>query len=274
MSECNYSLSEENRKEFAGIYVLEYMINRPAAFDVFLQDNDQDLEPVLLWLMVKEYVEIKDEVKYVPTDKGRQCIVKFLERYSEFLTMFDVFSAVDLSTGEFAFASYFEIDDRDGWRDYLDDERWEDLRIAVADFKGLAPVEIVFMSFINESRFGRDANGWQFDLLLGSVWEEILEICNTALHVEELGYEDGDDLVKGQDVLADVIVQGTELMIGLLEKEDAIAAVIPHDTDPDDDMDDSSYVEGVEYDYHPPAYYQPYRDPFYVSPVWLAIWLL
>lgn len=269
MSERNYSLSEEDRKEFAGIYVLEYMINRPAAFDVYLQDNDQDLEPVLLWLMVKEYVEIKDEAKYVPTDKGRQCIVKFLERYSEFLTMFDVFSAVDLTVGEFAFERYFAMDDKDEWRDYVDDERWEDLRIAVADFKGLNPVEIVFMSFINEGRFGRDAHGWQFDLLLGSVWEEILEICNMALHAEDLGYEGDKGAVKGQDVLADVIVQGTELMIGLLEKEDAIAAEIPHDSDPDDGVDDSSYVEGVEHDDHPASYYQPYRDPFYVSPVWL-----
>ena len=43
MTDRGYSLTEENRKEFAGIFVLEYMVNRPKAFDVYLEDNDADL---------------------------------------------------------------------------------------------------------------------------------------------------------------------------------------------------------------------------------------
>lgn len=228
MGDNGYSLTEENRKEFAGIFVLEYMVNRPKAFDVYLQENDADLEPILMWLMVKEYVEIKDEDKYVPSALGRECVVKFLERYSEFLTMYDVYSAVDLGTGEFAFEKYFDFDEKEEWREYLDDDRWEDLRIAVTELKGLNPIEIVFMSFISEKRFGRDATGWQFDLLLGTVWDEILEICSTALHIVDLGYEDDNGPVNGEDVLEDVIVQGAELMVRLLEKEDSFAPPISH----------------------------------------------
>ncbi|MCP4579785.1 MAG: response regulator [Deltaproteobacteria bacterium] len=59
----------------------------------------------------------------------------------------------------------------------------------MAEFKKLDPVEIVFMSFLNEDRFGRDETGWQFDLLLGNIWDEILHICNTAIRLEDLGYE-------------------------------------------------------------------------------------
>ena len=273
MADHGYTLEEDKRKEFAGIYVLEYMVNRPKAFDVLLEENDVDLEPILMWLMVKDYVEIKDESRYVPSDLGRQCVVKFLERYSEFLTMYDVYSSVDLGTGEFAFEKYFDFDDDAEWREYLDDERWEDLRIAVADFKGLNPIEIVFMSFISEKRFGRDTNGWQFDLLLGKVWDEILEICNAALHAGDLEYEDDEGLIEGEEVLKDVIVQGAELMVQLLEKEDSFAPPISHD-DSDSGDGETSYVDRVEYVYHDAPYYEPYYDPFYVSPIWLGIWLL
>ncbi len=275
MGDYANSLTEEKRKEFAGIYVLEYMVNRPKAFDVYLEENDADLEPILLWLMVKEYVEIKDEDKYVPSDFGRECVVKFLERYSEFLTMYDVYSSVDMGTGEFAFEKYLDFDDKEEWREYLDDERWEDLRIAVAEFKGLNPIEIVFMSFINEKRFGRDTTGWQFDLLLGNVWDEILVICDTALHVGDLGYEDDDKPVSGEDVLKDVIVQGAELMVRLLKKEESFAPPISHgDSDSNGDIAEASYVERVKYDHRPASYYERYYDPFYVSPVWVALWIL
>ena len=275
MGDHGYSLTEENRKEFAGIFVLEYMVNRPKAFDVYLQENDVDLEPILMWLMVKEYVEIKDEDKYVPSALGRECVVKFLERYSEFLTMYDVYSAVDLGTGEFAFEKYFDFDDKEEWRKYLDDDRWEDLRIAVTELKGLNPIEIVFMSFINEKRFVRDATGWQFDLLLGTVWDEILEICNAALHANDLGYEDDDGPVNGEDVLKDVTVQGAELMVQLLEKEDSFAPPISHSDSASNGHDaEPSYVERVEYGRHPAPYYEPYRNAFYISPVLLALWLL
>jgi hypothetical protein len=273
MTDRGYSLTEENRKEFAGIFVLEYMVNRPKAFDVYLEDNDADLEPILLWLMVKEYVEIKEDDKYVPTDLGRKCVVNFIERYTEFLTMYDMYCAVDLGTGEFAFARYFEFDDADEWRDFIDNDRWEDLRIAVADFKGIDPIEIVFMSFINEKRFGRDKTGWQFDLLIGEVWDEILTICNTALHKEDLAYESDGEAVAGDTVMQDVIIQGAELMIQLLEKEDSIAQSISHD-DSDGGNGEPHYVERVEYVHHPAPYYEPYYDPFYISPVWVALWLL
>lgn len=266
----NYSLTEENRKEYAGIYVLEFMINEPKAFDVFLTKNDEDLEPILMWLLVKKYVEMKDDAKYVPSAKGRECLVRFLARYSEYLTMHDVFCAVDLTVGELAFAKYFDFEDKGEWRVYLGESRWEDLRIAVADFKGLDPIEIVFMNFIAEGRFGRDHTGWQFDLLLGSVWDDILNICNTALHSENLDYEDDKGEVSGKDVLKDVIVQGTNLMLQLLEQEQNMATPIDHHSNDSADDDEPEYVERVEYIHNPPTYYEPYRDPFYVSPIWRA----
>jgi hypothetical protein len=89
----------------------------------------------------------------------------------------------------------------------------------VAELKKINPVEIVFMSFLKEDRFGRDETGWQFDLLLGSIWDEILHICNTAIPLEALGYEDDQGRVSAEDVIKDIIRQGAEIMIKLLEKE-------------------------------------------------------
>ena len=266
-----YHVNGERKKEFAGVYLLYVMINNACSFPVFLEGDNQYLEEILEWLLVKEYVEIKEDREYVPSAKGRKVLEKFMARYSEFLTIFDVYCAVDLQKGEFAFEHYFEFQDDREWRRYLEDERWDDLRVAVAEYKGLDPVEIVFMSFLSEDRFGRDETGWQFDLLLGSVWDEIIEICNNAIRWEDLGYEDEDGTrIRAEDVIEDIIRQGTDLMIRLLKAESR-----QDDKGVDDSCegneDGMKRVETVQY---PVEHYYPYYDPFYVSPVWLGLWLL
>ncbi len=113
---------------------------------------------------------------------------------------------------------YFEILDETAWRDYLHQENFQDLRIAIAEHLGINAVEIVFMSFIREDRFGRDAAGWQFDLLLGSVWDEILAVCNNAIDAHELGYQDGDRWIDGSTVAEDILQQGGVLLRKLLDR--------------------------------------------------------
>ena len=213
-----WTASDEQKLRFAGLFLLEYMINRPEVFNVWLERNDSDLEPILEWLMVQGWIEIKDQSAYVPNEKGREVIQRFMERYARFVYFFDVFSAVDLGKGEFAFARYFELLDDAEWKAYLNEERFEDVRVAIAEHLGINAVEIVFMSFIREDRFGRDASGWQFDLLLGTVWDQILEVCNSAIDVSELGYADGDQWIDGGVVAEDILQQGGALLGGLLAK--------------------------------------------------------
>jgi hypothetical protein len=270
-----YTLINEQKKQFAGVYLLNVMINTPLTVPVLLEGNDQDLEPVLEWLMMKDYIEIKNSEKYLPAEKGREVLKRFMARYSEYLQVFDIYSAVDLELGEFAFAGYFDFDDENEWGKWLNDNRWDDLRLAVAEFKQLDPVEIVFMSFLNEDRFGRDKTGWQFDLLLGSIWDEILNICNTAIKVEELGYEDEYGAVSDEDVISNIIQQGSELMLKLLEKELALEKEQPGpDTDNGDNGKGNNGIGNVPVEKHPPEYYYRYSDPLYVSPVWTTGWLI
>jgi hypothetical protein len=260
-----YLVSEEQKKQFASLYLLNAIINDEVSIPVYLEGNDADLEPVLEYLMAQKYCEIENGEYYVATGKGCELLEKFMARYSEFLKIFDIYCAVDLEEGSFAFEHYFEMNDHE-WNKYINEERWEDLRVAVAEFKQLNPVEIVFMSFLKEGEFGDRGNGWQFDLLLGTVWDEILEVCNTALTKDDLAYTDEDgELIDGDNVLRDVIAQGAELNLELhkisLENEEAF--------DEEDEEEEDEYItEVTEVEY---VTYESYYDPFYISPLWAVV---
>ncbi len=229
------------------------MINGTHQFNTIANGDDSLLEPLFIELMSKGYVTTAG-MAYQVTTKGRDVYDTFMKRYTEFLKVYDVFSFVDLEKGEFAFSRYYDFDTDDDWFNYTNDERFEDLRIAVAIFKKIDPAEIVFMSFINEDRFDVTSAGWQIDLMSDNVWDEIEDICATAIKPEELG----------QDAMADMIGQGADLMMKLMEEEQnrnsgnngyngfggypQQEVVIVEETIP---------------------YYQPYYDPYYISPVWL-----
>ena len=95
-----------------------------------------------------------------------------------------------------------------------------------------------------------------FDLILGSVWDEIRDICRSALTCEEIG---------GRERLIELTRQGSELMIELLEheKKQQEWERQQENTNPDNDEgDDGDEILEIEEFY-------PYRDPFYVSPFWV-----
>ena len=220
MTREQFTISEEQKKQYAGLYLLDYMVTESHTFPLLLEEDDTDLEPVLEWLLTKDYIGIIDNERYEQTVNGKAALSLFMTRYKEFLKTFDIFSAVDLETGEFAFASCDEFKNETEWRNFLNNEQWDDLRVAVADYRDMDPVEVVFMSFINENRFGRNETGWQFDLLLGTVWDEILEIADTAIRWQELGWEDEQGSVRAEDVIKDIINQGTEIMNRIHEQDD------------------------------------------------------
>lgn len=258
-----WTVSEEQKLRFAGIFLLEFMINHPRIFQLWLEDEDSDLEPILEWLLVQEWIQIREAKDYIPTEEGRSVIQRFMARYARFVYFFDVFSGVDLGSGEFAFARFFEILEPDEWQAYLHQARFEDVRIAIAEHLGINAVEIVFMSFIREDRFGRDATGWQFDLLLGSVWDEILAVCNDATDLSELGYQDGDRWIDGATVAEDILQQGGSLLAKLLARaagelkgnsptqrggNEAERVVAPVEFPPASDFDFASYIEPTNRD--------------------------
>ncbi len=241
-------LTDDNKKSFKAIILLNEMINGTHKFQTVANGDDEILEPLFIELMSKGYVQTSG-LYYQVTTKGQEVFDTFMKRYTEYLKVYDIFSYVDLEKGEFAFARYFDFSTDDEWSNFTNDERFDDLRIAVAIFKKIDPAEIVFMSFINENRFDTASNGWQMDLLSDNDWKEIEEICKTAIKPEEVG----------EDAMVDMISQGSELMIKLLEEEQKQNQNNNNNNGTDTIVEE----ETVEY-------YEPYYDPYYVSPIWLV----
>lgn len=243
-------LTSDNKKTYKAIILINEMINGTHQFQTIANGDDKILEPLFIELMAKGYVQTAG-INYSVTDKGREVFNTFMQRYSEYLKVYDVFSFVDLEKGEFAFARYFDFDSDAAWDSYKNDQRFDDLRIAVALFKKVDPAEIVFMSFINENRFDTASAGWQMDLVSDNSWNEIEEICRTAIKPEEVG----------DDAMIDMIGQGSELMIKLLEEENKQKALA--------NQNNNSGGDTVVEEYETVEYYEPYYDPYYVSPIWL-----
>src|SRR6201985_3840276 len=216
-------ITDDNKKTFKAIILLDEIINGTHQFKTIANGDDSVLEPLFIELMSKGYVQTSG-MNYVVTAKGQEVFDTFMKRYTEYLKVYDIFSYVDLEKGEFAFARYFDFDTDDAWADFTNDERFDDLRIAVALFKKIDPAEIVFMSFINENRFDTTAAGWQMDLVSDNLWKEIEDICDTAIKPDEVG----------EDAMVDMIGQGSELMIKLLEEEK------------NQEQDDQNYNNGTE----------------------------
>ena len=259
-------IPEDKRNGFASTIILNEMINKQRYFPVVYIKDELDnvkLENLFIKMISNGLIRI-DVDKYVPTEKGRELLVNMTQKYTEFLSVFDLYSAVDLEKGEFGFTKFFEMEE-DAFKRYINESQWDDVRIAVCQFKKIDPIEIVFLSFVNENRFDLNKTGWQFDLCEDLIWDEMVKIVDTAITVEQLGTE---------DVILDIIKQGSELMVELLKQENDIRAKEAKEAKENQTQEDiediPQYVEPVCVDY-PCSYYDPYyNDPYYISPIWLV----
>lgn len=267
----NYRVTPQKSEQYVSILLMDYLINRGGELPVLMDGNYRTLEPLVIKLSAAGYVTTPPRdghgMSYIATEKGKQALAKFMQRYSEYLKVFEVFCAVDLTAGTFAFSKYFDFETDAEWDAYLRQDNWEDVRIAVAEYKKLDPLEIVFMSFLNENRFEFDSGTWQFDISSGLIWEQMEEICNSALTVEQINQ--GDDTV-----MPDIIQQGAELTVSLLKQENernkAEAALEAQSAPASAEPQQVTTITEENY-YYPPQYYEPYYEPAYISPLWLGL---
>lgn len=260
-----YLISKTKRDKYISLVLLNEIIQFQHYFPTSLSGNDSYLGPYLHLMHTKGLLEVEDD-RYIPTVLGREELENLYVKYLEYLKIYDIFCAVDLEAGEFAFSSINEDFSDDEWNSFLSDERFSDVRVAVADFKGLDPTEIVFMSFINEGRFEVSENNWQSKLVNDSTWIEIEEICNTAVSRKYL---------EADGVLEDVIKKGSQIALELIRQEEEetneetveVTEIITEEII-EETTDD--YVDVVEMPYYGYSYWDPYYDPYYVSPIWIA----
>lgn len=245
-----YTINPVKKRQFIMAFLLDQMFSRD--FSVTLEGNDFFLEPYFIELLSLNYIEIKNNI-YVVADKGQDFAENFTKKYNEFLKFYDIFCAVDLESGEFAFKRFYDFETDDEWKIYLNQDNWSDVRIAVCEFKKIDPIEIVFLSFLNEGRFDCDSNNnWQFDLLSEATWTEILSVCNTATTLDD-------------DVTEDIIKQGSAIVISNLKEEEVQRRIKEENNESQEVIEETEYVDDVVY------YESYYYDPFYVSPCWLFI---
>lgn len=288
MTKHIYTLTDSQKLGFACIFVLDKMLRKNRQLLVAPTNPDEQcLSDVMKALFNERLVEIQGAY-YVATEEGKNRIRTFRQRYEEYLTVFDIYCAVDLNTGEFAFERYYDFESDAEWRVYLQQERWEDLRVAVAIHKQLDPIETVFMSYVLEGRFDQWGDGrWEFAILSGEIWNEILSIVNSNLHPCQLGYMVDDPNQPGQQlevtpdsVLNEMLTRGGEIMLELVRRgKEADAQQAQYEAEqqalqPQTEVVTETVTETVyDYDYviaDPYLYYTPYLSPFYISPIWTA----
>jgi hypothetical protein len=160
------TISSERRRLFNGTVLLGHMAARKLEYDVLLPGSQANLDAILSWLMTRDLVEISEQNFYEVSTLGFATFAAFQKRYRRVLQYFDVFSAVDLSSGDFALAHYEEFKTEADWRRFLNDDRWEDLRVPVAGYLGADPIELVFAHFMQEGRFSFEE---------GAVMAEVVE---------------------------------------------------------------------------------------------------
>lgn len=259
MGSINFTISEEQRKEYASGFVLDLILNQGFHFNVILDGPDKDLEPIFVHMMTQEYIDLDSRQNYTPTAKGIEKLSNMKKKYEEYLAHFDIFCAVDLENGTFAFEKIFDLDDAE-WDEYINRESFVDLRIAVAWFKKVDPCDFVFLSFLKEGQFSTESDGWQFDLLSGLTWGQVEEIIDSAIQIEELAYEtEHGEPISGEAVIEDVIKQGAALNNKLHKREEEHrheSNPFPNDYSTDDE---ETYVV---------TNYESYYNPFYISPIW------
>ena len=197
---------------YAGGLLLRHMHNDEKSYDVLLLGGDEKLQPVLEWLLMKKLVEIDKAYHYSLSEAGKASAQALKERYQNMLTYFDVFAHVDLESGEFALNHYGEFSHTADWQQFLNDDRWDDLRLGVLEHLGGDPAELVYLQFIQEERFDISSAGWQIGLDSGSFWGEIDEICREAVSARDLGYEGEDGEVSAKDIFNDITAQGFEIL--------------------------------------------------------------
>ncbi|MEC8940681.1 MAG: hypothetical protein VYC92_07140 [SAR324 cluster bacterium] len=167
-----------------------------------IETDDEGLEPLLKFMEERGTLMVSEGNFYLPTAKGEEAYQHLVEQLEAYVVHFDVFAYVDLEEGTFG----------DPKTDLLEGDQWSDLRVAVAEHKGIDPYRVVFLALMSADKFYENPD-WKFDLSLGTLFDEMEQIVLDQLCVADLSYKDEDEEeeVSGEDVIRDIIEQGNSL---------------------------------------------------------------
>ena len=222
LREANKALSEVKQ---------EMEENRHCRLNIALAETDDEgLESLLNFMEGRGTLIVEEDNYYKATDKGHEVYQDLVKQLEAYVTHFEVYAYVDLEQGIFG----------DPETDLLEGDKWSDLRVAVAEHKGIDPYRVVFLAMLSAETFYENPD-WKFDLSMGTLFQEMEQIALEQLHVDDLGYSDSEGKVSGEEVIRDIIEQGSELAAKRKSREQEIKGRKQAEESPDEQVITTTY---------------------------------
>ena len=205
--------------------------NRHCRLNIALAETDDEgLESLLNFMESRGTLTVEEDNYYKATDKGHEVYQDLVKQLEAYVTHFEVYAYVDLEQGIFG----------DPETDLLEGDKWSDLRVAVAEHKGIDPYRVVFLAMLSAETFYENPD-WKFDLSMGTLFQEMKQIVLEQLHVDDLGYSDSEGKVSGEEVIRDIIEQGSELVAKRKSREQEIKGRKQAEESPDEQVITKTY---------------------------------
>ena len=205
--------------------------NRHCRLNIALAETDDEgLESLLNFMESRGTLTVEEDNYYKATDKGHEVYQDLVKQLEAYVTHFEVYAYVDLEQGIFG----------DPETDLLEGDKWSDLRVAVAEHKGIDPYRVVFLAMLSAETFYENLD-WKFDLSMGTLFQELKQIVLEQLHVDDLGYSDSEGKVSGEEVIRDIIEQGSELVAQRKSREQEIKGRKQTEESPDEQVITTTY---------------------------------
>lgn len=205
--------------------------NRHCRLNIALAETDDEgLESLLNFMESRGTLTVEEDNYYKATDKGHEVYQDLVKQLEAYVTHFEVYAYVDLEQGIFG----------DPETDLLEGDKWSDLRVAVAEHKGIDPYRVVFLAMLSAETFYENPD-WKFDLSMGTLFQEMKQIVLEQLHVDDLGYSDSEGKVSGEEVIRDIIEQGSELAAKIKSREQEIKGRKQAEESPDEQVITTTY---------------------------------
>ena len=205
--------------------------NRHCRLNIALAETDDEgLESLLNFMESRGTLTVEEDNYYKATDKGHEVYQDLVKQLEAYVTHFEVYAYVDLEQGIFG----------DPETDLLEGDKWSDLRVAVAEHKGIDPYRVVFLAMLSAETFYENPD-WKFDLSMGTLFQEMKQIVLEQLHVDDLGYSDSEGKVSGEEVIRDIIEQGSELVAQRKSREQEIKGRKQAEESPDEQVITTTY---------------------------------
>ena len=205
--------------------------NRHCRLNIALAETDDEgLESLLNFMESRGTLTVEEDNYYKATDKGHEVYQDLVKQLEAYVTHFEVYAYVDLEQGIFG----------DPETDLLEGDKWSDLRVAVAEHKGIDPYRVVFLAMLSAETFYENPD-WKFDLSMGTLFQEMEQIALEQLHVDDLGYSESEGKVSGEEVIRDIIEQGSELAAKRKSREQEIKGRKQAEESPDEQVITTTY---------------------------------